>query len=435
MPERVLLRRLAVFAGGWTLEAAESVCAGGDVDRDAVPDLLAHLVDKSLVEFDRLAGRYRLLETVRQYAMELLLASGEADPVRTRHARHFVAFAEEGRGNLSGPLQGVTLAQFDLEHENLLSAHAWCDDMEGAADLDLRLVYAAKTYWVNRGLMEMGSRITAEALARSSGADHPHERCRALFTAGQLAYFMGRYAEARRLLEESLAIARELDDPVRIAKPLQPLGGACLGLGDLPMARRHLEEALEKARSQNDTHETAGALNALAQLYRVEGELEKAEQLFENVISLARQMGDAESVSIGLLNRAMIAVCQDAATAAAEMLVQVVENNAAIGSRAVAQSVLESSAGLAALLKDWTRAARLYGAAETQSALTGLHRDPADESFLAPRVAAVRNAMGAAAFAAAEQAGRALELDAASEEAREWLESLRRAKAPASAHR
>ena len=419
--ERVLLRRLSVFAGGWTLEAVEAVAAGGDVEPTAVLDLLTHLVDKSLVEFDRKAARYRLLETVRQYARELLDASGESDDVRTRHLRYYVAFAEHARAELTGPAQGAWLVRLDLERENLLTAHAWCDQAMAGVELGFQLAYAVKLYWVNRGLMELGHRITVEALGRALDGRRDRTRCRALFDAGQLAYFMGRYREARGYLEESLAIAREIEDPLCVAKPLQPLGGACLGEGDVETARRHLEEALAQARKLGDKREIAGAQNALAQLYRVEGELDTAERLFEEVIASARELGDMESIAIGLLNRAMVAVSRRSSDAARTILVEVLAINDEIASRAVGQSVLEASCGLAALAHDWTRAARLFGAAEAQSALTGLHRDPADEAFLAPRVAATRKAMGEPEFARDESGGRALGYAEAIAETRAWL--------------
>jgi predicted ATPase len=424
VPERVLLRRLAVFAGGWTVDAAEAVAAGGDVAEPMVVELLTHLVDKSLVEFDRKAGRYRLLETVRQYALELLIAAGEADDSRTKHLRYFVALAERARIEITGPSQAEWLARLDLERENLLTAHAWCDEVKGGAALGLALADAVKFYWVNRGLMELGFRMTVEALSRPQGADHDDVRCSALFDAGQLAYFMGKYQEARRYLEESLAIARALGNPLRMAKPLQPLGGACLGLGDLETARRHLEDGLARARELGEKREIAGALNSLAQLYRVEGALDTAELLFQSVIALARELGDKESVSIGLLNRAMVAVCRESAQAAAAMLLEVLANNEDVGSKAVGQSVLEATAGLAALRKDWPRVALLFGAAESQSAMTGLHRDPADESFLAPRVDRARSARGPEKLAAPGADGRALGYAAAIAEARDWLETL-----------
>jgi predicted ATPase len=138
-PERTLLRRLAVFAGGWTLRAAEAVGAGGRVDTTDVLDLLTQLVEKSLVEFDAEGARYRLLETVRQYAQERLDASGEGELARTRHVAFYVVLAEEVRPKLLGPEQGTLFATLDLELENILAAHRWCDRAEGGAELGLRL--------------------------------------------------------------------------------------------------------------------------------------------------------------------------------------------------------------------------------------------------------------------------------------------------------
>ena len=424
-PERIVLRRLAVFAGGWAIEAAEAVAAGGDVAADEVLDILTHLVDKSLVDFDRRAERYRLLETVRQYALELLVAAGEADETRTRHLRYYVALAERARSAITGPSQALWLMRLDLERENFLGAHAWCNDIREGAELGLRLASAIKAYWVNRGLMELGYRLTVEALARASAGDRGETRCAALFVAGQLACFMGRYADARGYLEESLAIARERGDAFRIGQPLQPLGAACLGQGDLETARRHLEEALALARKSGNKREVAAALNMLAQLRRVEGSLDEAERLFDEVIASAQELGDIESTAIGLLNRAMIAVSREAPRDAASMLLEIDDMNRDIGSKAVAQSILEASCGLAVLCGDWTRAARCYGAAESLSSQTGIHRDPADHAFLEPRVARARTALDAREFEAAESQGRALGHDAAVAEAREWLATLR----------
>jgi hypothetical protein len=164
-------------------------------------------------------------------------------------------------------------------------------------------------------------------------------------------------------------------------------------------------------------------MNALAQLSRVEGQLDKAEELFEGMLALMREIGDKENVAIGLLNRAMVAIERNSIAPAREILMEVCAINEEIASRAVGQSLLEASCGLAVLREDWPRAARLFGAAEAQSALTGLHRDPADEAFLAPRVATARKKMKAADFSAAEAEGRALDYDAAMAETRAWLAS------------
>ncbi len=424
IPERELFRRLAVFAGGWSLEAAEAVCAGGDVDRDSVMDLLTHLVEKSLVRLDPGNARYRLLETVRQYAQELLAASGEEDAVRLRHLEHFVAHAEMVRDGLIGPRPGESLALLDLERENLLSAHGCCDRTPRGAELGMRLARAIKMYWISRGYPGLGFRVTTEAIARDTTQARSEARCRAHFDAGQLALVMGRYGEAQRHLEESLAIARELGNKERTANALQPLGVACMGQGHNATARTHLEEALGLARELGNKRNLAAAMTAIAQLYRVEGALDTAEVLYRGVLDLTRELEDRESLAIGLLNLAMVAICRRDAEQARKMLVEVDELVRATELQRVGVSLIEVSAGLSALLGDWESCARLYGAAEAQNSSTGLHRDPADEAFLAPLVDKARNALGPVEFSAAECCGRARAYPEAMAEARTRLEKV-----------
>ena len=418
--ERTLFRRLAVFAGGFTLEAAEAVSAVGDLDNTDVLDVLTRLVEKSLVVMEGESGRYRLLETVRQYAQERLSESGEEDEVRTQHLQFHVALVERAMPELVGPEQGAWLSRLDLERENILSAHAWCDRAHGGAETGLRLVYAVKLYWISRGLLGLGYRVTVEALSRA--AHEPSSaRCRALFGAGQLACFMGRYAEARRYLEESLTIARDIGDRRRIAAVLQPLGVASLAQGDAATARGYAAEALEMARELGNKRELATALNVLAAIHRVEGRLDVAEPLYENVVALARELGDRESIAIGLLNLAMASIGRGSSDRARELLLEALAIAEEIGSKQTGQSVLEVSAGLAALRKEWRYAARFYGAAEAQAEQTGLRRDPADEAFLLPLVANARAALNEVDFAEADAAGRALPYGSALVEARAWL--------------
>jgi len=419
--ERAVLRRLAVFAGGWTLEAAEAVCASGELREVDVLDLLTALVEKSLVVLDAAGGRYRLLYTVSQYAQERLNDSGEEEQTRTRHLAFYLALAEKARPELVGPQQGAWLTRLDLERENLLSAHAWCARAQGGAAFGLRLVYSMLLYWVNRGLLGLGHRATVEALAREGAQGPTSARCRGLFNAGQLGCWMGRYEEARRYLEESLAIARQLGDKGRIAMALQPLGTACLGQGDRATAQTYLQEALTLAQELGNKRELAGAFNALAQLHRAEAELDKAEPLYERVVALARELDDRESIAIGLLNLAMVSVGRGSGNRAGTMLLEVLAIAVETGSKPVEQSALEVCAGLAALRAQWNRTARFYGAAESRAAQTGLHRDPADEAFLASYLAKARTALGVATFSAAETVGRALSNEAAMAEARAWL--------------
>ena len=411
----------AVFAGGWTLEAAESVASGNGIDESSVLDLLSRLVEKSLVELEAVGERYRLLESVRDYALEKLRASSEEDATRTRHLEFYLALTGKARPELAGPAKGAWLARFDAERENLLSAHEWCNRIENGASLGLQLAHFVKPYWFIRGLLGLGYRVTIEALARPGAQRRDVARCRGLLDAGQIDCWMGHYAEALVHLKESLAIARELDDNGMIAGVLQPLGFAASGHGDPKSAHAYLAEALALAREVGDKRELLGALNAMAQLHRAEGEADAAEPLYENMLTLARELGDRESYAIGLLNLAMVSIGQGSTERASGMLLEVLDIADEIGSKPVGQSALEVCAGLAGANGKPRDAARLYGAAEAHAEHTGLHRDPADEAFLAPLMATVRAALPKTAYEAAATAGRALGYENALAEARASL--------------
>ena len=420
-PERALLRRLSVFAAGWTLEAAEAVCAGGDIDVADVLDLLTHLVDKSLVAMDADGSRYRLVETVREYAHEKLDESGESDAVRASHRRHFLELAEAARPALGGAEQARWLARLDLERENFLAAHAWADREEGNAERGLRLAYALGRYWFTRGQPALGLRLSSEALARRGAQERSVARCRTLFDAGQHYCFTGRYEEAQGPLEESLAIARELEDPKYVARVLQPLGMAAFGRGDRNTARAHMKEAVELARGIGDKRELAAALNNLAQMHRIDGELDPAEPLYAQAVTLAREIGDRETVAIALLNLAMVSIGRGSGDRAHGMLMEILAIVEEIGSRPVGLGALDVAAGYGAWREEWEHAARFFGVAQAQIVETGLQRDPTDEAFLLPLVERARSKLGPAAFETVEREGRALGYEEGIREAVAWL--------------
>jgi predicted ATPase/class 3 adenylate cyclase len=420
--EKTLFRRLAVFAGGFTLEAAEAVGSAGNLATPDVLHWLTRLVEKSLVVLDLASDRYRMLETVRQYAQERLDESNERDETRNRHLAHFLAFAESAAPELLGPSQGAWMRKLDLDRENLLAAHHWCDHAEGDGERGLRLVRSIQVYWFTRGLLGLGLQLALEALARPGAQAHNFIRCRGLAGAGQLALYMGKYAEARHYLEESLAIAREIRDASRVAAVLQPLGMAALGEGDLATARERLQEAVMLANTGGNKREIAAALSAQAQLRRAEGALDDAQSLNERALALSRAQGDQESIVIALLNLAMVAIGRGTAVPARDMLLQAMAIAEAHGSKPGGQCAIDVSAALAAMVAQWSQAARLFGAGEGQAAQTQIHRDPADEMFLAPLIAKVREALGAEAFNRAERDGKALPFESALAEARAWLE-------------
>jgi len=419
--ERVLFRRLAVFAGGWTLQAAEAVGCGDEVDPSEVLDLLGDLVDKSLVTMEVAGGRYGLLETVRQYAQERLSLSGEGEGVRKRHLDFYLAFAEKAGAGLTGPDEPAFLKQLDLDRENVLAAHAFCIQTDGAAESGYRLVSAIKFYWFTRGLLNLGRRVTVEAVSTPAVPVASLGRCRALWVGGQICCAMGRYNEAIKYLQESLSIARALDDVRMVVSVLNVLGLAALGQGDRVVARLHGVEALALASKLDNKRQIAVASTALAQIHRLDGELDAAVPLYERTVALARELGDSEAAAVGLLNLAMVAIERGTAKPARSLLLEVLTITEQSGSKRAGQCAVDVCAGLAALNEDWEQAARFYGVAERQTADTGIRRDPADDAFLRPWMSNALDALGDPAFAASQASARALNYEQGIAEARAWL--------------
>jgi len=424
-PERTLLARLAVFAGGFTLDAAEAVGAADEAEADDVVDLLGALIEKSLVELDPSGERYRLLETVRQYAHERLSERADAAETGDRHLRFYVAMAEAASPRLTGPEQRLWLARLDAERENLLAAHAWCDHSTAGAEAGLRLAFALKLYLINRGLLALLYRLTVEALKREGAAVRALPRCRALHTAGQLDCFMARYDEALVYLTESLAIAREIGDRGRVSAVLDALAMASLGCGNVEAARGYLEEAIATTRELGNKRGLAAALNGLAQLHRVQGALDAAEPLYLDALALARELGDREIIGVVLLNLAMVSIGRGARERVPGMLLEVLAIAEENGSKPAGQGALEVSAGLAAASGEWAQAARMFGAADAHMMSTGIHRDPTDEAFLAPLMDATQRALGAQVYRDASEGGRSLAYADAIGEARDWLKQRR----------
>ncbi len=435
--ERALLRRASVFAGGCTLEAAEAVLAFGGIAPEDVVELLGALVDKSLLLFDVAAARYRLLDTVREYAAEQLAAAGETATAQRQHLQYGVALAERARPELAGPGQAQWLARLDAERGNLLAALAFAtrpaaavDSADAAAGDDanaaagsaaLRLSYALRPYWLTRGLPRLGLELTQRALAQPAAQQRNLARCRGLFDAGALNYFMGQYAAARSSLEASLEIATELGDARWMAGVLQLLGMACLGADDDAAASRHLEQGLRLAERQQEPREIAAACNPLAQLHRLRGRRELAAPLYARMVELSRGLQDRELSSIGLLNLAML--CVDAADAAQArgLLREVFEIGDALASVPIRQCGLDVAAALAASQGDWPLAAHSFAAAQAQVARSGLERDPTDAAFVQRWLAQARGALGEAAFAERSAEGTATPFDEAVRTLRRWL--------------
>ncbi len=420
-----MLRRLSVFAGGWTLEAAEAVALGPGVERAAVADLLGRLVEKSLVALDIGTGRYRLLETVRQYAEEKLAGSDDGPAARSLHLACFAALADQAKGQLVGAEQARWIERLDAERENLLAAHEWAGQTEDGTRLGLNLLNAVKRYWINSGALELGLGVTLAAASRPGAGHRDFLRLRALFDAGQLGLVMGRYAQARQCLQESLDIARELGDERKVAMVLDPLSWAACAEGKLPAAHRYIDEAIALAEKTGDLREIAAANNSLAQVLRLEGDAQRAEEMYQRVLAWVQKDGDREAIAISLINLCIVAIERKAMQRARGLLLEAFACAAELASRRVGHSLLEVSAALAISLREFERGARWLGACEVHAERAGLHRDPADDAFLAPRAGLARENLGFEAFRGIIAAGRTIPYAEALAEAGDWLATCR----------
>ena len=301
--ERLALPRLAVFVGGWTLRAAEAVCGDQALPTDHVADVLERLVAKSLVQADQQSDsvRYRYLETVRDYALEHLSASGEGPLVAERHAAYMLALAELAPPDASDVRHAAVLEQ---EQENLRAALGWAL-RAGRAELGLRLATAAYTLWYFRGHYAEGYTWLEQMLALPGAADSA-ARVEALSWAGQLLHLQGRYADAEVRLRAALDEHRQRADARGVALTLLMLGNVCLWRGDLVRATELQADAATRLH-QLGNHAELVSLFQLAVARCELGELHEARELAARCERLGRDGQRPVAVAAALHVRALIA--------------------------------------------------------------------------------------------------------------------------------
>ena len=462
--EQAVLRRLAVMSGSFSSASAQQVAAGPDLEPWAVLDHLGALVDKSMLAVvgpgAAAAGmaheahetyathathaahepRLRLLETVRHFALERLAEAGEAAATHERHVAHMLALAEQARTALSGPEEGVWLNRLDLDRDNLLAAHDWCDHAEDGTARGLRLVSALLRYWVNRGLLVQGHRACEQALARPGAAALGALYADALCVAGRISACLGRDDEALARLQASVAVARGCGDRALLVQSLAGLGSVCASLGDHTATRQHREEALTLARQPgSDDTLVINAAAGLAELERLEDHLDAAQPLYEEALRHARAHGDRLSTLAILANLSMLALgrrcAATAATATASIdpawaviarqrLLEALSIADELDSQRGRLTVLEACAGLASTQAAWAQALAFDAAADQHIAAMGRCRDITDLAFLAPLLQRAASALGATDATAARAAGRQLNCSEALAQARQWLHAL-----------
>lgn len=417
--EQRVLRQVSVFAGGWTLEAAAAVAQTAD-EYEALA-LLSALHDKSLLEVDRVAPggrpRYRMLETVRQYAQERLHEAGEAVETRNRHAAYFVAMAEAAEPHVRGPDQDRWMGRFKQEHENLVMALTWC--CEGPLDpqVGLRLAAASGYYW-GWNSIEPGYRLTRAVLEHARTATNTPARTGTLCALARMSEFRGQYQEALAFAQQALAAARDFGEPRMSAWALNAVGAA-LGALDRPApALQAAEEALEIARRLTDGVLMFALLNNIAALRHRCGELDAAERCYREGLEWARGHAGRVGIVVVLDNLIRVLVARGELVQARQFAIECLP---LARHEKVSVDLLDAVAGLASRSGDHRIAARFGAAADRQLQAWGYRREPGELAHIVPLMTNSRRALGGEAFEAAEAAGRALPFEQALLELDQWL--------------
>jgi non-specific serine/threonine protein kinase len=377
LPEQVLLRRLAVFAGGWTLEAAEAVCSAEAVTKEAMLDLLSALVNKSLVQAEDVDGghRYRLLETVRQYGWERLAADSEVAAARDRHMAWCLALAETAAPHLTGPEQGTWLGRLEAEHDNLRSALGWSIREDGDRRLGLRLAGALWRFWDMRGHYSEGRDWLEAALAAGDQGSTP-ARALALHGAGSLAWVQGDYGRAVALHEEALALNRTLGDKRGTATSLNGLGSVARVKSQFGQAAALYEEAGALWRSLGDKRGIAGSLGNLGYVAYQQGDHGRAATMYEEALALFRELGESRQIAVLVHNLGLVAYAQAEHGRAALLYEEALVLQRELGDRWFIAQVLTDWGMVAYAQGDYARAAR-----HLEEALA-LQRELGDQWFI-----------------------------------------------------
>lgn len=454
--ERAVFRALGVFAGGFSLEAAEHVLPE---PADAI-DILSQLVDKSLVLVEHHDGqaRYRLLETLRQFALEQAGAADQLSSTRDRHLAWFVDLAERADQALHGPDQAAALTSLDQEQDNIRAALGWAVEAP-RTELGVRLAVGCAYYWEIRGhrfrveargwldqlLDQPGATETAhsaralnwsatfaaelfdfpraavrfgQARAAAERAADAGDLAEALLGLGNMRRLQGLYDEARTLLEASLALNQQRADELGQAHVLRQLGALARDTGAAPTADARNAESLALFRAHGEAHQAGHLLDQVGEAARDLGHFERALEAHQRGFEHLEAAGCEEGVKSSLSHLALLALARGDAPHAFELALDSLRLGHAIGMRRHVPTCLELVANLCAA-DDPRRAARLLGAAEAMRATMGTVCPPADAALARDAELAGQRALGAAQWQAARASGRAHDLGQAVRDALE----------------
>ncbi|MDP9291400.1 MAG: adenylate/guanylate cyclase domain-containing protein, partial [Verrucomicrobiota bacterium] len=361
--ERTLLRRLAVFARGRTLEMVETVCSGNGIEPAEVLDLLASLVDKSLVSAERgtnAEARYFLLESVWDYAREKLQDSDECPLFRVKHLDYFLRFAEDLADDLTGPRQLEALEKIETENTNLRQALEWSAESGHGVERGLRLATALGRYWEVRGSLTEAGEQFATLLALPGATERTLVLARALEAAGRIAWSQDRNLAALRFFSEAFRIFSDLKMPSAIGLMLGFIGFAERSEGHLVAAHAHFDQAHKIAREENDEKLMAVAISGLGNVAADEGDLEKAAELKQRSLEIYRRLGDKWVIGLISWSAGRVAVLRGDYESARAFFAENITISQELGNKWSMPYALEGLADIAIAEEEFERAACLY---------------------------------------------------------------------------
>jgi predicted ATPase/class 3 adenylate cyclase len=462
--EKTLFARLSVFSGGRTLEAIEAICnAEGDLPVDAL-DGVSSLLDKSLLvreETSEEESRFVMLETIHEFAREMLQESGEAAEVSRLHAEYFLTFAEEAEPELEGPDQVAWMERLEADLDNFRAALSWLLEV-GEAELALRIGAALSLFWRIRGHLSEGRRWLSEGLSGGDAAP-AGVRARAMLVLGDLAWKQGDYPQGEEKLEASLALCREAGDRRGEAQALNSLGFIASEHNDLERAEKLLEESLALGRKASMPVVINSALNSLAALaaYRndyaratvlleeglgraraagdvrgiaihttslgatavVTGEFERAEALLQQGREMFWKLGDWLHVSVADLNLGNLALARNDFDLAEKQGLKVILDLQERADVFGIDGALDILASVTASRGEIRRAARIWGGVEGYRDARDIPWAPDEREMIEPRIDAARTRLDEADWTMAWEEGRAMTLDQAVDYALEEQEA------------
>ncbi len=448
--EKVLFGRLGVFSGGATLEAIEAVCdAKGDLPTDVL-DGVSSLLDKSLLrqeEGKEGEPRFVMLGTIREYALERLEHSGEAEAVRSAHAEYYLALAEEAEPKLWGAEDAAWLDRLGQEHDNMRAALSWSIE-HGETRLALRLGGALRWFWYMEGYYGEGRSWLEAALAKD-GREAAQARARVLEGVGWLANQQGDVDQAEAAAEEGLKLSAEAGLGEVVAADFQDvLGDAARHRGDYERAAKMFEESLALHRTAGDSRGVAWSLGSLANVLGDRGDYERAKELYEEGLALSRELGGARPLGeylISLGYEYLLEGDHERATALNEEAAKLYQKRGRrgglqtaldnlgwaalargdykraralhqenlvlcreLGDRLIASESMDGLACVAGVTGEVERAAKLFAAAHWQREAVGYLHAPREFALREPYLATARSRAGDAAWAEAWEEGHSM---------------------------